>query len=278
MLLVRRFVAGDTAEEALAAVRDLNSQGLKATLDLLGEQCRSRDDAEAAAAEIRSLFVSLARAGADCNVSVKLTQLGLAVDPALARSLLLGIADEADRRGNFVRIDMEGSAYTQRTLDLFYQVFAQRPNVGVVIQAYLRRSAADVAALNRAGARVRLCKGAYKEPPEVAFQSRREVDASYDSLAESLLTEGRYAAIATHDDDRIRAAQEAARRAGVPKDSFEFQMLYGVRRRRWTELAREGHPVRVYVPYGRHWFPYYCRRIRERKENLLFALRSIFTG
>lgn len=275
-LLAGRFVAGDTAEDAIAAVRRLNQGGLKATLDFLGEECRSGDQAEASAAEILRLLDKLAASGVDSNVSLKLTQLGFNLDEGTARKHLARILDAAAERGNFVRIDMEGSAYTQRTLDCFHGLFKTHENVGVVIQACLKRSAQDVEKLVAAGARVRLCKGAYREPASLAFTRKEDVNRNYDALARALITKGRHPAIATHDDERIRVAMEAASAAGIAKDRFEFQMLYGVRRKRWRELARQGCVVRVYVPYGTHWFPYYYRRIRERKENLLFALRSVW--
>jgi len=273
--LAARFVAGNTAEEALDAVHRLNEVGLKASLDVLGEETRSLEQAQAAVREYSQLLGWIGASGLDCNVSVKLTQLGLSLGDGPARDNLLKILDAAAKHGNFVRIDMEGSAYTQRTLDLFHGVFESRKNVGVVIQAYLRRSASDVKELNRAGARVRLCKGAYKEPPSVAFQEKEEVNRSYDALALELLERGNYPGFATHDDARIEAILAAAAGRGIPNDRFEFQMLYGVRKPRWTDLKSRGFNVRIYVPYGTHWLPYYYRRIRERKENLIFALRSV---
>ncbi|MBI3549404.1 MAG: proline dehydrogenase family protein [Elusimicrobia bacterium] len=272
---VRRFVAGTTSEEALDAVHHLNEDGLKATLDYLGEECRSKEQAAASAREIEGVLRHLAAANLDCNVSLKLTQLGFNLDETLAREHLTRILDAAAERKNFVRIDMEGSGYTQRTLDLFLDVFDKRKNVGIVIQAYLRRSKGDIERLVKAGARVRLCKGAYKEPASVALQDKEEINRSYDELARMLLNGGSYPAIATHDDDRIAAAAAAVKEFGRTKDEFEFQMLFGVRRKRWHELVSEGYNVRIYVPYGTHWFPYYYRRIRERKENLVFALRSV---
>ncbi len=273
--LARRFVAGDTAEEAIEAVGRLNRDGLKATLDYLGEDCRVREQADAAAGEIAGLFGKIARAGVDCNVSLKLTQLGLNLDASLARDHLIRLLEEAARHGNFVRIDMEGSAYTQKTLDLFYDLFPRHKNVGVVIQAYLKRSASDIEALCEKKARVRLCKGAYKEPASVAFQEREQVNRNYDLLAQTLLERGEYPAIATHDEERIKAAMAAARRLGRSPGQFEFQMLYGLRRARATQLAQEGHAVRIYVPYGTHWMPYFYRRLRERRENWTFLLRNL---
>lgn len=277
-LLAGRFVAGETAREAIEAVRALNARGLKATLDFLGEDCERAGQADQAAEEYVRLLGLIAESRLDCNVSLKLTQFGLNLDAGLARRNLLRVVEEAARLGNFVRIDMEGSAYTQRTLDLFEEVFARHKNVGVVIQAYLKRSAADIRRLNSLGARVRLCKGAYKEPPEVAFQDKAQVHENYDLLARELLTGGNYPALATHDEDRIQAALTFAAERGIGKDRFEFQMLYGLRPRRWDGLRAEGCNVRVYVPYGTHWLPYFVRRLRERKENWMFVLRSLIRG
>lgn len=276
--LARKFVAGETAEDAVDVIRRLNGQRLKATLDFLGEDVASEGQAEASTREIERLLELVKRAKLDCNVSLKLTQLGLNLSAVMARHNLERILDAAAAHGNFVRIDMEGSAYTQKTLDLFHSVFPKRPNVGVVIQSYLRRSAGDVSELCRRGARVRLCKGAYKEPPELAFPEKAEVNRSYDQLATLLLEKGDYPAFATHDDARIRALMLAAARLGRAKATYEFQMLYGLRSKRWAELAREGHSVRIYVPYGTHWLPYYYRRLRERKENVLFVLKNLLWG
>ena len=274
--LARRFVAGDKASEAVAAVRKLNEKGIKATLDFLGEECLDREHAEGAVQEVLGLLRLIAEHKVNANVSIKLTQLGLSLDMELARKNLKTILDEAARLGNFVRVDMEGSAYTQKTLDLFNEAFAKSKNTGIVIQASLLRSRADIEALNKAGARVRLCKGAYKEPPSVAHQVKEEVNANFDALARLMLDSGIYHALATHDDERIEAAIRYAKEKGIGKDRFEFQMLYGLHTKRWPELVAEGYTVRIYVPYGTHWFPYFYRRIRERKENLMFVLRNLF--
>ena len=276
--MARRFVAGDTASEAMNVVRALNAQGLTATLDFLGEDCLNEGQASAAAEEILGLLRRISDLGLQSNVSLKLTQLGFNLSPQLARGYLMRLLDAADQKGNFIRIDMEGSHYTQSTLELFYEVFRARKNVGAVIQSYLRRSAQDVEALIRVGARVRLVKGAYKEPVEVAFATKEEVHDNYDRLARRLLEAGDYPAIATHDEARIQAAIAFAREKGISKDKFEFQMLYGLRPRRWSELRAEGYPMRVYVPYGTHWFPYFVRRLRERKENWMFVLRNLLEG
>lgn len=272
--LAGRFVAGDAIADAVEAARRLNQDGLKVTLDNLGEEVHDRVQAEAARDEYLLALRRIAEAELDCNVSLKLTQFGLGLDRNLCRDNLARVAEEAAKTKNFVRIDMEGSAHTQKTLDLFYELFPARPNLGVVIQAYLRRSEDDVKELVRRGARVRLCKGAYKEPPEIAFPDKNEVNANYDKLAR-LLVKAPNPAFATHDDARIEAAIAACEGAGLKKGAYEIQMLYGLRPKRWRELAAQGHAVRVYMPYGTHWFPYFWRRIRERKENLMFVLRNM---
>ncbi len=271
----RRFVAGDTIEEALEVVKRLNSKGIKATLDYLGEDCSREADARRSCEEYIALLQKIAESKADSNVSLKLSQLGFGFNEKLTRELLEKILDEAARHDNFVRIDMEGSALTQRTLDLFKDVFLKHKNMGIVIQAYLRRSEKDIQELVSLGARVRLCKGAYQEPDSVAFPDKKDVNSSYDHLAEALL-KAPLPAFATHDDERIAAAVAAANRAGLPKDRYEIQMLYGLRAKRWEDLRSKGHSVRVYIPYGTHWFPYFYRRLRERKENLLFVLKNFF--
>jgi len=273
--MARRFVAGDTVEEAILQVKRLNSEGIKATLDNLGEECRSREQALAARDEYLKMLERINEAKLDCNVSLKLTQFGLAIDEAFCRENVVRILEKAQTFGTFVRIDMEGSAYTQKTLDMFHDLRKTYPHIGIVIQAMLHRSEKDVSELAAAGCCVRLCKGAYKEPAAVAFPDKRDVNANYDKLARMLL-KARNPAFATHDDDRIAAAAAAAKTAGLPKSGYEIQMLYGLRARRWRELVAQGHVVRVYTPYGTHWFPYFYRRIRERKENLLFVLRNYF--
>ncbi len=273
--LARRFVAGDTIKEALEVVKNLNSKGIKATLDYLGEDCSREADARRSCEECITLLQKIAESSVDSNVSLKLSQLGFGFDEKLARELLEKILDEAAQHDNFVRIDMEGSALTQKTLDLFKDVFSKRKNVGIVIQAYLRRSEKDIRELVSLGARVRLCKGAYKEPDSIAFPDKKDVNLSYDHLAQILL-KAPLPAFATHDDERIEAVVVAAEKAGISKDRYEIQMLYGLRAKRWDELRAKGHTVRIYIPYGTHWFPYFYRRLRERKENLLFVLKNFF--
>lgn len=271
--LASRFVAGDDVGDAVAAVRSLNELGIKATLDNLGEDSLTREKADAAAAENLLMLRRIDEAGLDSNISLKLTQLGLALDESLCRDHLLRIVEEAERLKNFVRIDMEGSQWTQKTLDLFYALHGKHPGVGIVLQAYLRRTQEDCREAVRQKARVRLCKGAYKEPADIAFPTKDEVNANYDACAR-ILAKAPIPAFATHDDARIEAAVKAA--SALPKTDYEIQMLYGLRPRRWRELRAQGHTVRIYVPYGTHWMPYFYRRVRERKENALFVLRNLF--
>lgn len=273
--LAGRFVAGDDIADAIAAVRRLNADGIKATLDNLGEDTFDRAHAVAAANENLLILRRIAETGVDANLSLKLTQLGLAFDEGLCRENLLEIVEEAERVGSFVRIDMEGSAWTQKTLDLFYSLHDRHPGVGIVLQAMLRRTESDCREAVARKVRVRLCKGAYKEPSTIAFPSKEEVNASYDRCA-AILTKAPIPAFATHDDARVKAAVEACDAAGLVKADYEIQMLYGLRPKRWRQLREAGHTVRVYIPYGTHWMPYFYRRLRERKENALFVLRNIF--
>ena len=270
-----RFVAGEEKESAIAAVRELNARGISASLDLLGENVSEREAAVRPCDDYVGLLRGIADAGVDSNISIKLTMLGLDIEPGLARDQLVSILEAARETDNFVRIDMEGSPYTQLTLELFYEVWKNFRNVGVVIQSMLRRSEADVDRLIAEGARVRLVKGAYKEPAPLAFQDKLEVNAAFDSLAERLVERGNYPAIATHDDTRIEHVIEYAREQGIDPARYEFQMLYGVRRETQEEMVRRGFCLRVYVPYGEQWFPYFYRRLRERKENVSFVLRNV---
>lgn len=271
--LASRFVAGDDVEDAVAAVRSLNELGIKATLDNLGEDSLTREKADAAAAENLLMLKRISDTGLDSNISLKLTQLGLALDESLCRDHLLRIVEEAERLKNFVRIDMEGSSWTQKTLDLFYSIHDKHPGVGIVLQAYLRRTQDDCRKAVATRTRVRLCKGAYKEPADIAFPDKEEVNANYDACA-AILAGAPIPAFATHDDARIASAVKAC--ASLEKSDYEIQMLYGLRPKRWRELREQGHTVRVYVPYGTHWMPYFYRRVRERKENALFVLRNLF--
>ena len=270
-----RFVAGEEKESAIAVVRELNARGISASLDLLGENVTEREAAVRACDDYVKLLRGIADAGVDSNISIKLTMLGLDIEPSLARDQLVSILETARETDNFVRIDMEGSPYTQLTLELFYEVWKSFRNVGVVIQSMLRRSEADIDRLIAEGARVRLVKGAYKEPAPLAYPDKADVNAAFDRLAERLLERGNYPAIATHDDERIEHAIGFARDRGIDSARYELQMLYGVRRETQEEMVGRGFCVRVYVPYGAQWFPYFYRRLRERKENVSFVLRNV---
>jgi proline dehydrogenase len=270
-----RFVAGEDKGSAIAVVRELNGRGIAASLDLLGENVTERAAAEKARDDYTKLLRAIADAGVDSNISIKLTMIGLDIEPVLARDHLVSILEVARDTDNWVRIDMEGSRYTQLTLELFYEVWHSFRNVGVVIQSMLRRSDADIDRLITEGARVRLVKGAYKEPAQLAYEDKQDVNAAFDRLAERLLESGERPALATHDDERIEHAIAYARERGIDPDRFEFQMLYGVRRETQEAMIRRGYCVRVYVPYGEEWFPYFYRRLRERKENVAFVLRNV---
>jgi proline dehydrogenase len=272
-----RFVAGETVDSAVAAAGDLAGRGIASSLDLLGESITEEREAVAARDQYLHMLEALSAAGAEVNVSVKLTQMGLDIGEDLCAANLVRILEKAEQLGGFVRLDMEGSDYTQRTLDFFRHRLFDRfgRHCGVVIQAMLRRSAADVAELVGMKARVRLCKGAYLEPPEVAFPEKAAVDRNYIALMEHLLADGNYPALATHDQAIIAHARSFATRLGLSSDRFEFQMLYGVRRDLQLSLRREGHRMRVYVPFGTQWYPYLMRRLAERPANIAFILGNL---
>jgi proline dehydrogenase len=272
-----RFVAGETVEAAVAALRQLNAAGISATLDLLGESVTGAADARAARDTYLEILERIYRVGADANVSVKLTQMGLALDEPLCVANMRAIIARAQGYGSFVRIDMEQSAYAGQTLAMFRRIFhAEFGNaVGVVLQSYLRRTEQDVEDMIALGARVRLCKGAYQEPATVAFPDKRDVDATYVRCMERLLERGHYPAIATHDVRIIAHAKAFAQRRGIAAARFEFQMLYGVRRDLQQRLRREGYNVRVYVPFGTQWYPYLMRRLAERPANIAFLLGNL---
>ena len=274
--LATRFVAGETLDDALAVARRLNQEGIAVTLDHLGESVSSLEEAAAARDVYLRTLHAVHRNGIQGNVSLKLTQFGmdLSYEQTLANvDQLVRLAKELD---NFVRVDMESSEYTDRTLELVHDLFARYRAVGVVIQAYLRRSRADVQALNTAGIRVRLCKGAYLEPAAVAFPAKADVDRSFLELAELLLENGAYAAIATHDEAIIERVKQFATSRKLARDRFEFQMLYGIRRDLQRQLVAAGWRLRLYVPFGRAWYPYYMRRLAERPANVFFILRNLF--
>ena len=274
--VAKRFVPGQTIQEAVAVVRRLNASGIRTTLDVLGENVMDRPAAEAAVATYLATLDWIQREGLSSNVSLKLTQMGLDIDRDYCLANVARICERAATGNNFVRIDMEGSAYTERTLNLFYELFRKHQNVGVVIQAYLHRSEQDVRRLSELGARVRLCKGAYKEPPSLAVQAMTAVRQNFMSLASLLLSKGTHTAIATHDDVLISWTKNYVAQHQIPKDGFEFQMLYGVRSGTQRQLAAQGYSMRVYVPFGTHWLPYFYRRMRERKENVAFVLKNLF--
>lgn len=273
--LAYRFVAGDHLEDAVRVVQTINGRGSSASLDHLGENVSQEREARAATDDYLAAFERVAAERLDANVSVKLTQLGLDISPALCRELLERVLARARELNNFVRIDMEGSAYTQRTLDLVLEMHERYPNCGVVLQSYLYRTLGDVKRANAARVRVRLVKGAYDEPETVAYPKKADVDAHYAEAMRELLGGGVYPAIATHDDRLIDATIQVARQQGLAADRFEFQLLYGIRRDLQERLLRDGYRVRIYVPYGTEWYPYLMRRLAERPANLLFIVRSV---
>ena len=273
-ILARRFVAGETAEDAIAVGRRLHARGIKATFDLLGEDVLDREAARRSA-EANKRLLRLVPPEMERNVSIKLTTMGLDIAEDYCVELTAGILDAAREVGGFVRIDMEGSKHTQRTIDVFHELRRTHDNVGIVLQAYLHRTEADVREAVARGDRVRICKGAYKEPPEIAWSDMDDIRASYRRCAHLLLDGGHYPAIATHDEGLIQDTLAYARDKEIAKDRYEFQMLYGLRPKRWDELVKDGHNVRIYVPYGTHWFPYFYRRLRERRENVFFVLKSL---
>src|SRR5712671_6098884 len=275
--LASRFVAGETIDEAMATVRDLNAGNLSASLDLLGESVSHADEAQRACRTYLDLLERIHSASANANVSVKLTQMGLDIDEQLCVGNMRAIIGKAKQYDSFVRIDMEQSTYTAKALQLFTDVFYPEFGnaVGVVLQSYLRRTAADVEAMIALGARVRLCKGAYKEPEDIAFPKKTDVDANYIACMERLLERGNYPGIATHDVAIIDHAKGFAKKKGIPAQRYEFQMLYGVRRDLQYRLRREGYNLRVYVPFGTHWYPYLMRRLAERPANIAFITTNI---
>jgi len=272
-----RFIAGESVDEAIRTAHALEQDGFTVTLDLLGEGVASLEAAAAATAAYVGTLDHIAPSGIGRNLSVKLTQLGLDVDPATAIDNLRRLLDAAEAQQFFIRVDMEGSAYTEATLATLETAWRiGYRNVGAVVQSYLRRSRADVERLNELGMPVRLVKGAYREPRDVAFQRKEEVDAAFVSLMEILLAAGTRPAIATHDPAMIDATRTFADGLGVAPDAFEFQMLYGVRRDLQASLVADGYQLRVYVPFGAEWFPYFMRRLGERPANVGFVLKSLW--
>ena len=277
--LASRFVAGETLNAALPAVRDLRRDGLLVTLDLLGEDVSDRQRAEQYALEYITILRTLdgEESTLPPNISIKLSMIGQRIDRTFCLGNLRRVLEVARELGAFVRLDMEGTALTESTLGLFEEVYPDYPdNVGVVLQSYLHRTAADVTRMCELNARVRLCKGAYKEPPEVAYQDMPTIRENFERLMQQLIVDARYPGIATHDDALIAATKAFVHANGISHDAFEFQMLYGIRPDTQRELVREGYNVRVYVPYGTEWGPYFTRRLRERKENVWFVAKNMF--
>ena len=278
--MTTRFVAGEDIETTVRAIRDLNAHGCTATFDHLNESVTSVAETEGEVREYKRVLARIEETGIRSNVSIKLTQFGLSIDPELAYRNARAVVEEAARRRNFVRVDMEDSAVTEVTLDIFRRLRAEfdLDTVGIVLQSYLRRTFDDVREMLKIPARIRLCKGAYNEPPEVAFPDKRDVDENYVRCMKLMLGSGVYHGIATHDERMIAATKKFAQAEGIGKDKFEFQMLYGVRRDLQEKLAREGYRVRVYVPYGKTWYPYFMRRLAERPANVWFVLKNMFKG
>ncbi|GAC1664586.1 MAG: proline dehydrogenase [Candidatus Acidiferrum sp.] len=276
--MARRFVAGETLDEGLAAARECNRAGMLATLDHLGENVATVADAQRARDAYLEAFERITKEKLDANVSCKLTQLGLDLAVELCEGLVLSLVERASAHQNFLRVDMESSVHTQRTVELVKRIRARNPAIGAVIQSYLYRSEGDVKDLLAYGCRIRLCKGAYKESADVAFQKKRDVDSNYIKLMHLLLTSGFYHAIATHDPHAIAETIRFAAAKQISKEDFEFQMLFGVRTDLQQQLVRDGYRIRVYIPYGVEWFRYFMRRIAERPANLAFLMRHLARG
>ena len=273
--VARRFVAGESLEDAILAAREVNRAGQSASLDLLGENVSDEGGARRAAEVYLATFERIANESLNANVSLKLTQLGLDLDEGLCEELLESIVAHATKLRNFVRVDMEGSPYTDRTVRIVNKVRTKFEGVGTVMQAYLYRTEKDIQELLSIGCRIRLCKGAYKEPAEIAFPDKKDVDANYVKLMKLLLPSGIYHGIATHDPRMIEATKNFVRTRNIALDQFEFQMLYGIRTDLQRQLVREGYRMRIYIPYGTDWFPYFMRRLAERPANLAFFLRNL---
>ncbi|HEY8228522.1 MAG TPA: proline dehydrogenase family protein [Pyrinomonadaceae bacterium] len=278
--LTTRFVAGETIEEVIGYIRQINAEGCTASFDHLNESVTSEEEAEREVAEYLRILARIEQTGIKSNVSIKLTQFGLGLDPEIGYRNARRVVEDAHRRGNFVRVDMEDSVVTRVTIDIFKRLRAEfgLDEVGIVLQSYLRRTFADAQELVKLPARIRICKGAYNEPPEVAFPDKKDVDNNYIRVMQLLLSSGVYHGIATHDPKMIDATIDFASREGIGKEKFEFQMLYGIRRDLQRQLARDGYNMRIYVPYGKHWYPYFMRRLAERPANIWFVMKNLFKG
>ncbi len=278
--LTTRFVAGESIEEAVAAIRELNAENITASFDHLNESVASEAEAEAEVREYLRILGQIDATGISSNVSIKLTQFGLELDPELAYRNARRVLVDAAQRRNFVRVDMEGSNVTQATIDIFKRLRGEFDlnDVGIVLQSYLYRTFEDAVDLLKLPARIRLCKGAYSEPPEVAFPAKKDVDDNFIRVMQLLLSSGTYHGIATHDPRMIDATIAFVQKEGISKEAFEFQMLFGIRRDLQHQLSGEGYNMRVYVPYGKHWYPYFMRRLAERPANIWFVLKNILKG
>ena len=274
--VVDRFVSGEELEDGLNAAKKVNSEGAIATLDHLGEEVSEPGEAIAATEVYLNALDQIKQSGVDTNVSVKPTQVGLKIDKELCEQNFAKIIDRSKKHNNFVRMDMEGSDCTQDTLEVFKSLRKKYDNVGIVIQSYLYRSERDVDEVLKLGGRIRLCKGAYKEPKEIAFPKMLQVDENFLKLMQRMLLSGIYHGIATHDEKLIEKTKEFAQKNNIPKDRFEFQLLYGVRTELGRKLVKEGYNVRIYIPFGREWYPYFVRRLAERPANLFFFLKNFF--
>ena len=278
--LTTRFVAGEDIDEAVSHIRTINAENCTASFDHLNESVASDAEAEAEVTEYLNILSRIDETKIRSNVSIKLTQFGLGLDKELAYRNARRVVEEAHRRGNFVRVDMEDSAATQATIDIFKRLRDEFDlnTVGIVLQSYLYRTYADAQELIKIPARIRICKGAYNEPPEVAFPDKKDVDANYVKVMQLLLSSGVYHGIATHDPKMIDATIDFAQREGIGKEKFEFQMLFGIRRDLQKQLARDGFNMRIYVPYGKHWYPYFMRRLAERPANVWFVMKNVLKG
>ena len=278
--MTARFVAGEDIAEAVLAIKQLNAIGCTASFDHLNEGVSRMEETKAEVVEYKNILAKIDASGIQSNVSIKLTQFGLDIDPELTYRNARAVVEEAARRGNFVRVDMEGSNVTQVTIDIFKRLRNEFgvDHVGIVLQSYLRRTYDDVKELLKIPARIRICKGAYNEGPDAAFPDKKDVDDNYVRVMKLLLSSGTYHGIATHDPRMIEATIDYAQKESIGKDAFEFQMLYGVRRDLQEQLARDGYKMRVYVPYGKHWYPYFMRRLAERPANIWFIVKNMFKG
>jgi proline dehydrogenase len=278
--LTTRFVAGETIDEVIPYIREINAENCTASFDHLNESVDNPDEANKEVEEYLRILRKIDETRIRSNVSIKLTQFGLELDPELAYKNARRVVLDAKERGNFVRVDMEGSNVTQVTIDIFKRLRSEFElnDVGIVLQSYLRRTYDDAQELVKLPARIRICKGAYSEPPEVAFPDKKDTDYNYVKVMQLLLSSGVYHGIATHDPKMIDATIDFATREGIGKEKFEFQMLYGIRRDLQRQLARDGYNMRVYVPYGKHWYPYFMRRLAERPANIWFVMKNVFRG